>query len=299
MIIVKLQHGLGNQLFQYAFGKKLSMLRGTELKLDISTYQARIGYRYYGLERFAVTAPTAVAEDFRAIGVPPPTADTLSRARRKFLRWRERNKPLQERKLVFEPRPTFIPEALEIGRDAYVIGDWQSEKYFKDIADALRKEFSLKEPFGEAAAQCAQAIAGAKGTPVSLHVRRGDSVSNPKSIEKFGSMPLSYYVEAAQAMRKRVPDTVFFVFSDDIAWAQDNLGDIAPVVFASKPGMKDYEELILMSRCAHHIMPNSTFSWWSAWLNPNPRKIVIAPKRYYRDTSIDESDLIPPEWLRM
>ncbi|HVV15527.1 MAG TPA: alpha-1,2-fucosyltransferase [Candidatus Paceibacterota bacterium] len=299
MIIIKLQHGLGNQLFQYALGKKLALLHGTELKLDISTYTQRIGYRHFGLEPFAITAPVAAPEDFRRIRVPPPTQDLLSRIRRKALRMREQGTPLNERRFITEPRPTFIPEVLQARDNAYLVGDWQSEKYFKDIAPVIRREFALKEPLQGAALRVAEQIRQSHGTPVSLHVRRGDSVSNPKSIQKFGTMPLSYYLEAARMMRQKVPDAVFFVFSDDILWAHEHLAELAPIVFASDPEIKDYEDLTLMSLCAHHILPNSTFSWWSAWLNPSPHKLVIAPKKYFQDPSMDTSDLMPPEWIRL
>lgn len=299
MIIAKLQHGLGNQMFQYALGKRLSLLHNTKLKLDVSTYETGSDDRLYGLHHFNIKAEIAEPQDFRRLHIPPPTTDLISRIRRKMLRMQEGRKPLAERRFIIESRFTFIPEILSTKDNTYLVGDWQSEKYFKEIATTLRQDLSLKDPMDKAAAQSAELIQQTNGTPVSLHVRRGDIVTNQRHAEKYGSMPLSYHIEAVQLMRERVPDTVLYVFSDDIVWAQEKLSGLQPIIFVSNPKTRDYEEFALMGLCTHHILPNSTFSWWSAWLNPNPNKIVIAPRKYFRDTRIDTSDLMPPEWMQL
>jgi hypothetical protein len=134
---------------------------------------------------------------------------------------------------------------------------------------------------------------------VSLHIRRGDFVSNRKTNEIHGVLPLEYYYEAIRLITNQVRNPEFFIFSDDIPWVRENLLVPKKVNFVEHPtSNRDYEDLILMSNCKHHIIANSSFSWWGAWLSQNPVKRVIAPREWYRIV-IDTRDLLPEEWIKL
>ncbi len=287
MLCVKIKAGLGNQMFQYAFGRALSLIRNEPLLLDISHYQhqsAGDAKREFIIDNFnlkAAIAPDAIGQKYNS-------------------RWRlVLGKILRRLKKTDDYR--FYPGLLK-SRSSYYEGFWINEKYFADYADIIRKEFSLKQPFGPAAAKVDKAILAAKaaGTAsVSLHIRRGDFVSNPNAAFN-GVLGVPYYEKAIKVLTSTyVKQPIhIFVFSDDIAWAKEHLKFPYPIDFVSSPDIKDYEELILMSRCAHHIIANSTFSWWGAWLNSNRDKVVITTKQWLKARSTDELDM-PKSWIRI
>jgi hypothetical protein len=134
---------------------------------------------------------------------------------------------------------------------------------------------------------------------VSLHVRRGDYVSNPDANKYHGTKGLDYYIAALARVNKSQKDSTVFVFSDDIAWCKKNLKLKAKKVVWVDGKNSPIEDIYLMSLCKSNIIANSTFSWWGAWLNSNPKKIVVAPKVWFSDSNIDTSDLIPADWTRL
>ncbi len=173
---------------------------------------------------------------------------------------------------------------------------YQNEKYFIDIAGEIKKEFTLKNDFSEKAKEYLQRIENSNS--VSLHIRRGDYVENKKVNAYHGVCGLDYYNEAMRIIKEKINNPVFFVFSDDIAWAKENLKG-TEFVFVSCPEIEDVEELILMSKCKHNIIANSSFSWWGAWLNNNSEKIVIAPKKWFNNKKAKQMDIVPSNWLRI
>ncbi len=299
MIIVRLSGGLGNQMFQYAFGKALSMRRGTELKIDVSRYGTHPEFRKYQLDAFRISADLISPREMRQLGLPPfDAADILSRIRRRLFRMWESRLPLSKKRIILEPRFTYCPEILDAGDDVLFIGDWQSEKYFVDAAETMREEFSLSS-WTESGLALRGLIDGEKrGTPISLHVRRGDNVSVPHSAKKYGTPPTGYYIAAVAKIAEFVKDPVYYIFSDDAPWVEENLSSLFPRVIVSGQGATDIEEMILMSLCHHHIIANSTFSWWGSWLDSKPGSVVIAPKRWFL-IGTDTSDLIPDGWIQI
>ena len=134
---------------------------------------------------------------------------------------------------------------------------------------------------------------------VSLHVRRGDYVSDPKTKAILGVCSLDYYRAAIAHIAERIESPAFFVFSDDIAWAKANLEIPFPCEYVDhNQGQQSYNDMHLMSLCKHHIIANSSFSWWGAWLNPRKDKIVIAPENWFANNE-DAKDLIPPESVKL
>lgn len=174
-------------------------------------------------------------------------------------------------------------------RKNYLEGYWQSEDYFSDISDLIKKEFTFKNKPRRAIAE----------NSVSLHLRRGDYVTNPKVSHQYFVCDNNYYETAARIISKKLKDPKFYIFAEyleDFIWAKNNLNLGKKVVNIH---YKDYEDLQLMSMCKHNIIANSSFSWWGAWLNNNPGKIVIAPKRWFKDSSKNIDNLIPSAWLKI
>ena len=283
MIIMNLAGGLGNQMFQYALGRKMSIKNGDTFKLDDTTY--RRGFpRPYSLSHFTIVESIATPEEIRRLKLP---YGFFSRVERSF-----------KARILRIFNVEFSPKILEKKGDMYLDGFWQSEKYFSDIADTIRKDFTLKEKMSPAGESASRKISAEK-CPVSLHVRRGDYVSHAKTNSIFGTCSPEYYRKAVSIIREKAPDARFFVFSDDIAWAKENLELPENTVFVSDPAIRDYEELVLMSRCGHHIIANSSFSWWGAWLDPNPEKVVIAPARWFNGSPKVYKDVVPDSWIKI
>jgi Glycosyl transferase family 11 len=298
MIITRIQGGLGNQMFQYACGLSIASAKGVPLKLDIARHE--IKSRPFQLNDFNISTAIATPSDFLRADIPSMEQTLLARIVRKIIRYVDRRRPMTARRLVFESRVTFIPELFNVRDNCLLIGNWQSEKYFTSIADAIRKEFTLKNGFGAEAERFVRMIAEeTRGVPVSLHIRRGDVVAVERFANFHGSPDISYYRDAVALMRKKVGNAVFYIFSDDVPWVREQLlAELQPAVIVSSPAIKDAEDIVLMSRCHHHIVAHSSFSWWGAWLNPRTDKVVIGPKRWYKQ-DIDTSDLTPPSWIRI
>lgn len=287
--------GMGNQLFQYAAGKAVSIKKGKEFKLDVSGYEnqdAIITPRSYALNVFNIE------EKFSSAGEVGNFLRNKDRKRAGFfgkflLKFFDKN----EAEYFVEPRFTFNSEVFDFEEPLYLEGYWQTEKYFKDVADVIRNEFTLKDEYFVDGKEITQKIKSCGA--VSLHIRRGDYVTSATTNKFHGICSLDYYEKAIKYIADSVKNPYFFVFSDDIEWVKQNLKINHPVEYVSDRVLKDYEELILMSYCKHNIIANSSFSWWGAWLNSNPEKIVIAPKQWFADASVDTSDVVPESWIRI
>lgn len=286
MIVVRCRGGLGNQLFQYACGRALAQRRRTRLLLDLSHYRGH-ELRRFELDHFAVRYRRAALKDlgrFRDLGGRAALASAPWR-----LFGRGPCTVVRERDFRYDP------EAFAAGGHLSLEGFWQSYRYFEDYAGELRAELSPREPLEGPEAALAARVAG--GETVAVHVRGGDYRLDPEANRTLGALAPDYYAAALALVRRRVRDPLFLVFSDDPAWAQRALppGDRVEHV-ASRPPGRGWVDLWLMSRCRHQVIANSTFSWWAGWLNPDPGKIVVAPRQWFRDGSRDTSDLLPGDW---
>ncbi|MFN3679026.1 alpha-1,2-fucosyltransferase [Thermosynechococcus sp.] len=293
MIIVNINGGLGNQMFQYALGRALSIAKGVPLRLDISNFQSHKRHREFELHRvFCCEAPIASLEDLTSVlggwGVP--------RIRRAIANLKL--SALCQGRLILEPHYHYWAQIHSIPNTAYLQGYWQSEKYFSEIADILREDFKFRQPLSETNAQWAEKITHCNS--ISLHIRRGDYVLNPTTYKVHSVCDLDYYYRAIEYMTSLIDDPVFFVFSDEIEWAKLNLRVPYPIYYVeNNTAQESYNDMRLMSLCRHHIIANSTFSWWGAWLNPFREKIVIAPQQWFRIKRYNTVDLIPDSWLRI
>ena len=210
-------------------------------------------------------------------------------------RLRERLRPPRRERRLIEQPGRFEAEVLTAPADCYLEGFWQSAEYFADAAELVRADFAFKADPPPAAVRRLGQIAGCQS--VSLHVRRGDKAWRPKVKSAHGVLSLDYYAQAVAAVAARVPDPCFFVFSDDLDWARENLRLPFPAFFIDdNAGQPDCEDLRLMSACHHHIVANSSFSWWGAWLHPLPESVVVAPARWVNDQRLQNPRLLPPHW---
>jgi len=290
MIITKLIGGLGNQMFQYAAGRRAAHFNNTLLKLDITGYEKQTGItpREYMLHIFNIQ------ENFSSIN------EINGLKNNSFIRkvFRKINPFFQNNSYIKEKYFHFDPSILNIGDNSYLEGYWVSEKYFKDIENVIRKEFTFKNKPDVVNKKTINRIRNCES--ISIHIRRGDYVSDPKTNQFHGVCDLNYYHQAIKYMTSKITNPYFFFFSDDPKWCKANLRLEYPTIYISHNlGKKDYEDMRLMSECQHNIIANSSFSWWGAWLNQNKNKIVIAPKKWFRDESIDTNDIIPESWSKI
>ncbi len=296
MIIVKLWGGLGNQMFQYAAARRLAHVNAEVLKLDTRWFGKEAPgdtARRYELDVFTLVADNAAADD----------SDRLRG--RDTRRWPKIVKRLMNgigyavpSSYITEKHFHFNPEILQITGDAYLDGYWQSEKYFRDAAEIIRSDFQLvAEPQGMNRETLTMIE---ESNSVSIHVRRGDYITNASAAAYHGTLPLDYYHAALQTVQERVENPHLFVFSDDPGWVKDHLQTSLPVVYVEGNGARSAsEDLRLMSVCKHHIVANSSFSWWGAWLGSARDSVVVAPERWFSDQVINTADLVPEGWLRL
>lgn len=290
--MVKLMGGLGNQMFQYAAARSLALRHNVPLKLDLSFLESsQVGNtpRQFALECFAISATKASHYEvmlMSARGENRPKSIFFS-AIQKILCCSQ----YSERFFHFDPEVLCLPDKV------YLEGYWQSERYFVEHAELIRREFTVKHPLLGRNIEFADEIASVNA--ISLHVRRGDYVTDTTTNAVHGVCAPDYYRKAAEMVARGVENPRFFLFSDDPGWAADNLKLSHPVVCIGHNIDAPHEDLRLMSLCKHHIIANSSFSWWGAWLSGNPDKIVIAPKRWFNNPAINTDDLTPARWYRI
>ena len=292
LIIVKLIGGLGNQMFQYALGRYLAMKNNSTLKLDIQGFK-NYKLRNYDLNCFNIQENIATSKDLLGVSLP---SDRFIRKLGKYVEMRITG--FQQIQYIKEQNSDFQPEILSLGDNVYLEGYWQSEKYFSDIKNIIQKEFDFVDPLTSTSQDLAERIQNCEA--VSLHVRRGDYVSDPKTNNVHGVCEVEYYCSAISMINKEVDSPHYFIFSDDPEWACSNIKPNAPTTYVkNNECLKDYEDMYLMSMCKHNIIANSSFSWWGAWLNKNPGKIVIAPKKWFNLKNMDTQDLVPDKWYKL
>ncbi len=287
MVIIQLAGGLGNQMFQYALYLQLKDL-GREVKIDDVSGFAEDPQRMPALAPFGVSYDRPSGEEM--IRMLDSSMLFWHRVRRKLFG--------RHKKSYFEQGKLFIPDVLTWD-DIYLEGYWQTEKYFRQVERQVREAYDTDRlaaylervgAWKKSAGQYLEEIDS--GCSVSIHIRRGDYLT-PGNQKLYGGICTdAYYIEGIRQMRERFPGCRFFLFTNDRAWAA---GDGARMFSAPDTtwidlsgGDNDYTEFVLMSRCKHHILANSSFSWWASYLNKNPGKTVLAPQRWLN--GVDNSD---------
>lgn len=295
MICVELSGGLGNQMFQYACGRALAYRHETKLVFDMSRLkknQGRHTIRTYSLNIFQVQGEEISRVSLKKI--KPFIYRILN-----TISIRIRHVGIQTGKYFIENEFSYNAGIEKISDTCFLSGYWQSPKYFQSVENLIREEFSFPHKLNPQNNHWVDEINNTNS--ISLHIRRTDFVNN-SSHDIHGFCSIDYYREAIDIICSKVADPVFFIFSDDIEWAKQNLSIEFPSFFISgNAGSNSYIDMQLMSFCKHNIIANSSFSWWGAWLNNNPKKIVIAPIQWFKNDILNSqtTDLIPQTWIRV
>jgi hypothetical protein len=288
MIISRIYGGMGNQMFQYAYGRALSIKHKTKFKIYFD--DCGIGWADHSkqlmLTRFNIQAEIATEKDRAKFICDSNNIST--KALHKINRILKGLHYIGDGARVHE----YHYNALNTPDNSYTDGFWQSDIYFKGVESAIRNDFSIKYPLSEYAKKIERQIKSCNA--VSIHIRRGDYLEQTKT---YVICDMHYYNKAVSVIKSKVEHPVIFAFSNDAIWIKENLKFDVPVVVVE--GTQAYEDMHLMSCCKHNISSNSTFGWWGAWLNPNKDKIVILPKRWLTDPSINTDHYTVQGWLRI
>ncbi|ETZ23860.1 alpha-1,2-fucosyltransferase [Pedobacter sp. V48] len=287
MVIVNLIGGVGNQMFQYCFGRYLSVLTNQELFLNINIYSAGNSDRNYDLDIFRLTKfkdgdAEKALEYLKHSNIP-----AIHINERFFHYNKDLIKSLQCK--LIESFGNQIPHLI-------ISGYWQSEKYFRKIEGLIKEDFTFCNPlYGKWELLNKQIV---HSESVMINVRRGDYL---QKLDYHGVVDIDYINSAIELMNERVSNPKFFIFSDDILWCKNNIPQIENVIFVDEqyydPKYQYY--LQLMKNCKYFIISNSTFAWWSAWLAPYKNKIVIAPKKWFISKDLNTKDLFPEKWINI
>ncbi|QWC97189.1 alpha-1,2-fucosyltransferase [Polynucleobacter paneuropaeus] len=291
MIVSHILGGLGNQMFQYAAGRALSIRIGSELFVDLSSFKNYELHNGYELDRvFGIESEIASQADLGSL-----------------LGWRRSNgakrilglinRQSLSGNLTIEPHFHYWSGINQVQDNSYLDGYWQSEKYFSDIKNIIKNDFTFKPKLDidneNMLCKIKSSIA------VGLHVRRGDYILNKKAAKVMHLCDLEYYKKAINHFIKRFQNPKFFIFSDDPGWAFDTFQNFLSnfEIVTINSGVNSYVDMQLMASCNHNIIANSSFSWWGAWLNDNPEKIIVSPRKWFFNNRLNSVDLYCKGWI--
>lgn len=283
MNIIWIDGGLGNQMFQYALALKMQSL-GVQIKIDVTKYAQHHAHNDFELDQvFGIVCPFAKISEIRRMGYV------------KANHWTEflKKTPLYKKTVYNNESYRYDEQVLKL--DGYYIeGYWQSEKYFQDIKEKIIDTYRFPEfPAGQNT--WAERIQNT--CAVSVHIRRGDYLQYPY-LQNICT--LKYYKKAMDYFRNKLSEKAeFYIFTNDFSWAEEQFTERDCHFVKGNTGRNSFRDMQLMSLCRHHIVANSSFSWWGAWLNQNPDKIVIAPKRWINHPEGEKTDIIPENWIRI
>lgn len=284
MIKVRINGGLGNQLFQYAAAYALAKKMNVSMQVDISD---AMKYRVHPLrlDKLSCSVPFSKKKNIiDKILLHPRIIGYSSKLLNRY---------------YMEPSLRYCAFPSRIANDLFLIGYFQSELYFRECRAELLEEFRPQQELSSYQKDVKQKIE--TSSSLSIHIRRGDYISNPDASAVHGCCDKAYFNRSIDYLQKKgviSKKTIFFIFSDDIEWCRDNLIFPNETIFVEGDSKSPELDMWLMSYCKHHIISNSTYSWWGAWLNIYADKCVIAPLDWFK-THHDSTDIIPENWVRL
>ncbi|MBP5406293.1 alpha-1,2-fucosyltransferase [bacterium] len=289
MIIVKLMGGLGNQMFQYAFGKALETKFKDTTSFDKSWFDQKfenVTPRVFGLDAFNISLHFI---DPKRLFFRNPRHSWF-----KILKQKIKGKIVCQK--ITEACFSF--NQIKPNGNFYLEGYWQNNEYYEGIRKIIVEEFHFPKFSCPEDINLQDMICGCES--VAVHIRRGDYVSSPKTNQYHGTCSMKYYKDAVNKILSEIPDVKFFLFTDDPDFVKANFGFLSDSTLVSNNQRSEIDELNLMHLCKHFIIANSSFSWWGAWLSQNPNKIVIAPKQWFNNTEANEKcKIVPKDWIRI
>lgn len=291
MVTVLLSGGLGNQMFQYAAAKALAERLGTALSADLYALKkkSKATTRHFELDVFALDIPIVSTAKGKFFVKAHPAVQKFRGIFRLFGFFSD------TMAILYQP-------TIEILRDnTYLSGYFQNERYFKGYEPVIRRDFSFTTELSDRNKGIGEQMRTEQS--VSVHIRRGDYINDQRASSNFVTCDKVYYDKAIAMMRKKVQNPVFYIFSEDLEWVKDNLsfGENIVHYIDWNRGDDSYIDMQLMSLCQHNIIANSSFSWWGAWLNSNPDKVVLAPSQWFRDEVKNNllDDFYPEGWIKI
>lgn len=273
-------------MFQYAAARSLSLKRGLPFSVTFDDPYKFVA-RKYALDIFQLHLNFAGMDDLSRYA--PKTG-----LKRKIFQLLGKN----PEPYLFQEKEYYVfdPTLFGFNNQIYLRGFWQSYQYFEDIREVLLNDFTFKKPASGKNAEWFNLAL--ESNSVSIHVRRGDYVSVAQANKSHGVMEVPYYEQAIKAVAQRIGKVRFFVFSDDMPWVRENLKLPEDTVFIEgNDGEAAFEDMRLMTQCRHNIIANSSFSWWGAWLNQHPGKLVVAPNQWTTSVELKNITLAPAEWI--
>lgn len=296
--IVEIIGGLGNQMFQYAFALSLKNKFGQDtVCLYIGNYSKvtdNLGYelkKVFGIDEILIINSKIIEK------LIDKSQSKISKLRRRL--FGQKKSYFGERIFKYDP---YVYEYIQPQHLVFLSGAWQDEDYFSNIKKIILKSFSFVNKLSTRNEELRRYINTVNS--VSMHIRRGDYISNEKYRLLLGNIcNYSYYLKSVEYIETYQKHLVYFIFSDDIEWVKchfDFLHDRNVIYVDHNTDTDSSVDMQLMSYCNHNIIANSTFSWWGAWLNQNPTKIVIAPNRWFRDSpGYENNHIVPDDWIKI
>lgn len=293
MIIIQLQGGLGNQMFQYAIASILAKKHNTKVLTDKRYFKRAEETPGFTPRKFEL----AIFDNHYTMA---SDSDILSFHHLSNINKLKRKLGLRYPIIYEEPSFDFQTAALSIKSPVYLKGYFQSYKYLIGHEDFIRKLFSF--PVDKLDLINEELLITIKSSnTIAIHIRRGDYVSDKITAEYHGSCSLDYYLEAIKLVTSTNKDFTLVFFSDDSDWVEEQFKDLPYSKIFVHHNMEEnsWKDMLLMSSCTHNIIANSSFSWWAAWLNTSPEKTVIAPKEWFKTKDLNTQTLLPEEWMKL
>lgn len=296
MVSVRIFGGLGNQMFQYAYGRCLSLKKKTGLLLDYYSQILRTDFDGENLTKITDVFDLPVK-----FYIGKARKDLVNKYNLNYLDQLISGIHLKMNCVVTECENSCPKDKIDKRKDIYLTGYWQGEQYFAGIKNIIRNDFKLKIEEQASSLEIYKEISG--NNSVSLHIRGKDYLSRTF----YSRCSLKYYMDAVDIISKSASDLKFFIFTDDINNLQQNYGELlkfCKVVNYKTAFNRDVVDLLLMSKCKHNVIANSSFSWWGAWLNTNPHKVVVSPKKWLNEEwagnpHYTNESRVPADWLKI